>query len=77
MSPANARPTSVLIGFVMFGIGLLFLLVTVLPYFFGSANRPLWLNLGSLLAPIGLAVAVAGAVRTGRAEQRDASRRAE
>jgi len=47
-------------------------LITVLPFFFGDGDRPLWLNLGCLLAPIGLVVAVTGAVRTGRADQRAA-----
>ena len=66
--PGGSRSTTA--GFVLFGLGVLFVLATVLPYFLGSDNRPLWLNLGCLLAPIGLAVAVTGAVRAGRAEQR-------
>jgi hypothetical protein len=51
-----------------------FALATVLPYFLGVGNRPLWLNLGCLLVPTGLAIAVAGAVRAGRSDQRAASR---
>ena len=77
MPATRSRPTSVSAGFAVFGIGLLFLLATVLPYFFGSDNRPLWLNLGCLLVPVGVAIAVAGAVRAGRAEQRAALRQAE
>jgi uncharacterized membrane protein YidH (DUF202 family) len=77
MPATHSRPTSVSAGFAVFGIGLLFLLATLLPYFFGSDNRPLWLNLGCLLVPVGVAIAVAGAIRAGRAEQRAALRQAE
>ncbi len=72
MPSRRDRPRSVPIGFGLFGVGLLCLLATVLPYLAGAENRPLWLNLGCLLAPIGLAVAIAGAVRAGRADQRAA-----
>jgi hypothetical protein len=77
MPATRSRPTSVSAGFVVFGIGLLFLVATVLPYFFGSENRPLWLNLGCLLVPVGVAIALAGAIRAGHAEQRAALRLAE
>ncbi|MDQ2837848.1 MAG: hypothetical protein M3Y42_20185 [Actinomycetota bacterium] len=72
MPAAISRPTSVRIGFALFVIGLVFLVVTVLPFFFGDHNRPLWLNLGCLGVPIGFVVAVTGAVRAGRADQRAA-----
>jgi len=76
MPAARARPRSVPAGFALFAVGLLFVLATVLPFFFGAEDRPLWLNLGCLLAPVGLAIAIAGAVRAGRADQRAASRQA-
>lgn len=74
MSTDRGRPRLVQVGFVLFAVGLVFLLVTVLPFFFGDTERPLWLNLGCLLVPIGFVVAVAGAVRAGRADQRAAAR---
>jgi hypothetical protein len=74
-----AKSTSVLIrlGLALFVLGLAFAAVTVLPFFLGEHDRPLWLNLGCLLAPIGFALAVTGAFRTGRADQRAALRDSE
>jgi len=72
MPAPSGRPRSVQIGFILFAVGLVFVLITVLPFFLGAGNRPLWLNLGCLLAPIGLVVAVTGAVRAGTADQRAA-----
>jgi len=69
------RPRSVQIGFVLFGIGMVCLVVTVLPFFWGDHNRPVWLNLGCMLVPIGLVVAVLGSVRAGRADQQAAAAR--
>ncbi|MBV9823286.1 MAG: hypothetical protein JO144_13685 [Actinobacteria bacterium] len=74
---ASGKPatgTAVRLGLAMFVLGLGFLAVTVLPFFSGSHDRPLWLNLGCLLAPVGLVVAVVAAVRAGRADQRAAAR---
>ncbi len=76
MPAANSRPTSVRLGLVLFAAGLVFLAVTVLPFFLGDHNRPVWLNVGCMLAPIGLVLAVLGAVRTGRADQRAAAQTA-
>ncbi|HEY2041857.1 MAG TPA: hypothetical protein VGH11_04205 [Jatrophihabitans sp.] len=69
------RPRTVWTGFVLFGIGLVFLVVTVLPFFWGDHNRPVWLNVGCMLAPIGFVIAVLGSVRAGRADQRAAAAR--
>jgi len=71
---ASERPRSVTIGFVLFVIGLVFLAIVVLPFFLGDDNRPLWLNLCCLLAPLGFIVALTGTVRAGRADQRAALR---
>ena len=57
----------------LFAVGLLFAAATVLPFFFGHHDRSLWLNLGCMLAPAGLVLAVAGAFRAGRADQRAAA----
>ncbi|MEO7260297.1 MAG: hypothetical protein ABI047_03410 [Jatrophihabitantaceae bacterium] len=66
------RPGLVRSGFALFALGLVFTAVTVLPFFLGEHDRPLWLNAGCLLAPAGLALAVTGALRAGRADQRAA-----
>jgi peptidoglycan/LPS O-acetylase OafA/YrhL len=62
------------LGLVLFGIGLLFIAVDVVPFFFGAAETPLWVNLGCLLAPIGFAIAMWSGLKTGRDEQRAAAR---
>ena len=64
------RSRSVRVGFVLFALGLLAIAVDVLPFFADRHDRPLWLNLACLLAPLGFAVAVGSALRAGRAEQR-------
>jgi hypothetical protein len=61
-------------GLVLFAVGLVFIAVDVLPFFADVHNRPLWLNLACLLAPLGFAVAVWAGLRAGRAEQRAAAR---
>lgn len=60
------------IGVGLFVLGLVFILIDVLPYFLGAHDRPLWLNLACLLAPIGFVVAVWPTLRRGREEQRRA-----
>jgi uncharacterized membrane protein YhdT len=62
------------IGLALFAIGLAFIAVDVLPFFAGDTDTPLWLNLACLLAPLGFAVAVWSALRSGRDEQRAALR---
>jgi uncharacterized membrane protein YhdT len=66
------RPRLLRLGIGLFAVGVLFILLTVVPLFFGAHNRALWLNLGCLLAPLGFLVIVVSAVRAGRAEQRRA-----
>jgi hypothetical protein len=75
MPAAKSMPVLIRLGLALFVLGLGFAAVTVLPFFFGDHDRPLWLNLGCLLAPIGFVLAVTGALRTGRADQRAALRR--
>ncbi|MDQ1730846.1 MAG: hypothetical protein QOK10_1005 [Pseudonocardiales bacterium] len=66
------RPLSLRIGFALFLLGLGCLIATVLPFFWGEGNRPLWLNLGCMLAPLGFVIAVTAVLRAGRADQRAA-----
>jgi peptidoglycan/LPS O-acetylase OafA/YrhL len=62
------------VGLVLFALGLVFIIVDVTPFFVDDHNRPLWLNLACLLAPIGFAVAVWAGLSAGREDQRAALR---
>ncbi|MGH8959950.1 MAG: hypothetical protein ACRDWT_01880 [Jatrophihabitantaceae bacterium] len=73
MSKLPASP-AVRVGLVLFALGLLFIAADVLPFFADDRNRPLWLNLACLLAPIGFALAVWAGLRAGREDQRAALR---
>jgi hypothetical protein len=69
----SSRPRTVQAGFTLFAIGLIFLLITVAPFFWGEHNRSVWLNLGCLLAPLGFGLAMVGIFRSTRADQRAAA----
>jgi len=71
-SSPSALPRTVRIGLVLFVVGIGFLAADVVPFFFSAHNRPLWLNLACLLAPLGFAVAVWSGLRGGRDAQRAA-----
>jgi hypothetical protein len=62
------------VGLVLFVLGLVAIAADVLPFFDHDRNRPLWLNLSCLLAPLGLALAVVSTLAAGRDEQRRALR---
>jgi hypothetical protein len=76
-SSARQNGPVVRVGAAFFVVGLLFLIATVVPFFFGDHNRALWLNLGCMLAPLGFIMVVVSAVHAGRADQRAALRAAE
>jgi hypothetical protein len=63
---------TVRIGLGLFVLGVLAIVVDVVPFFADHHDNPLWLNLACMLAPVGFAVAVGSALRSGRAEQRHA-----
>lgn len=65
---------TVRVGLVLFLAGLVFISIDVLPFAAGAHDRPLWLNLACLAAPLGLGVLLVSTVRSGRAEQRAAAR---
>jgi peptidoglycan/LPS O-acetylase OafA/YrhL len=60
------------VGFALFGLGLLAIVIDVVPFFFGDHNRSVWLNVSCMLAPIGFIVVVASVFRSGRRTQREA-----
>ncbi len=61
-----------MLGLALFAVGLSFIAVDVMPFFFDHHNTPLWLNLCCLAAPAGFAVAFWGGIRAGRAQHRQA-----
>lgn len=69
-----ALPSLLRWGLVLFTIGLVTIVVTLVQFGLGDHNRPLAQNLLCVLAPLGLALAVYAAVRDGRNAQRDAAR---
>ena len=76
MPAAKSQPLGVRIGFALMAVGLVFLAIVVIPFFFGDHNRPVWLNVACMLAPIGFVVIIVSVVRAGRNDQRQALRQA-
>ena len=74
MSTPSSPRRAVRVGLVLFVLGLIFVLIDVMPFFFDHHNTPLWLNLACLLAPAGFGIAVWSGLAGGRADQRAASR---
>lgn len=68
-SSAAAAPLA-RIGFTLFGIGLLAVIVILVLFATGSENLPLWLNLVALLAPVGFGLGLLGVYRESRASRR-------
>jgi hypothetical protein len=83
--PSNARRSDTIrhtgrvklvrTGLALFAVGVVFILIDVIPFFLGAHNRPLWLNLACLAAPVGFGIAVFGGLRRGWQDQREALRR--
>ena len=67
----DARPGDrlVRVGAVLFGVGVLGVLGVVVPYFLERDDLPVFSVL-SVLAPLGLAVALVGLLRGARADRR-------
>lgn len=59
----------VAVGAVVFTVGLLATLVTMVPFFVGSEPFPTPVYLVSLLAPVGFALALAGLLRAARSHR--------
>jgi hypothetical protein len=64
------------IGLVVFGIGLLGVVVIMVLFATGSHDLPLWLNLIAMLAPVGFGIGLIGVYREARASQSLAAVRA-
>lgn len=58
------------VGAVVFGVGLLASLVTLVPLFLDSEPMPTAVQLLTALAPVGAAIALFGLVRASRADTR-------
>lgn len=76
--PGTARPPYdvtrpgdrlVTVGAILFGIGLVAVLITVVPFFLGTDRMPLAVYLTAALAPLGFGVALVGLVRGARSRR--------
>lgn len=58
------------VGAAAFVVGLAAIVALVVPFFLGESDRPLWLNLIALGAPLGLALVLGSVVRRSHLVQR-------
>ena len=61
-------------GALLFGLGVVGVLVVVVPFLLGRDDAPLWTTLLALLLPAGLGLALLGLLRGARARRRAARR---
>jgi VIT1/CCC1 family predicted Fe2+/Mn2+ transporter len=61
-------------GAVLFGLGVVGVLVVVVPFLLGRDDAPLWTTLLASLLPVGLGLALLGLLRGARARRRAARR---
>jgi hypothetical protein len=57
-------------GVAVFGVGLLFVLLTFLPFLLGRANAPTAFAVGTMLCPLGFGIALVALVRDARQARR-------
>ena len=71
-APDDPRPGEglVRIGAVVFGIGVVGVLLAVVPFFFGRDDAPSWTALLASLLPVGLGIALVGLLRGARSRRR-------
>lgn len=55
-------------GAVVFALGAVALLGVLVPFFLGAHDLPTWLDLGALLLPVGLGLALLGLLRGARGQ---------
>jgi hypothetical protein len=57
-------------GAALFGVGLLFVVLTFVPFFLGRTDAPTGLAVGTMLCPLGFGVALLALVRDARQARR-------
>ncbi|MFR9728612.1 hypothetical protein ACL03H_05230 [Saccharopolyspora sp. MS10] len=62
MSAAPSRPVLLPLALSLFAAGVMAVLAVFALYATGRTDLPVWLNLATLLAPLGLVVGVVGSV---------------
>jgi hypothetical protein len=67
--PRRQTSPLALIGFIVFGIGLLGVAVIMVAFATGAHDLPLWLNLVAMLAPVGFGIGLIGIYREARASR--------
>jgi membrane associated rhomboid family serine protease len=63
------------LGAAVFGLGLLFVVLTFVPFFAGRANAPVGFAAGTMLCPLGFGIALLALVRDARQARRAARQR--
>jgi len=58
------------VGAVVFGLGVIGVLLAVVPFFFGRQDAPSWTALTASLLPVGLGIALVGLLLGARAARR-------
>lgn len=61
-------------GALLFGLGVVGVLIVVVPFLLGRDDAPLWTTLLASLLPVGLGLALLGLLRGARARRRAARR---
>lgn len=67
---SNLGERLVRVGAVLFGVGVVGVLLVVVPFFLGVEDAPLWTTLLASLLPVGFGVALVGLYLGGRARRR-------
>ena len=75
-APDDPRPGERLVraGAVVFGVGVLGVLLAVVPFLLGRDDAPTWTALLASLLPVGLGVALLGLLRGARSRRRQQAR---
>lgn len=67
---AGAGDRLVRVGALLFGLGVVGVLLVVVPFLLGNDDAPLWTTLLASLLPVGLGVALLGLLRGARNRRR-------
>lgn len=66
MAGSSSRSTALPVSMTLFGLGLLAIVLVFGFYAAGCEDLPVWLNLATLLAPLGLVIGVVAVVLNAR-----------